>query len=72
MHFPTLAILSLLFVSATASPTPASEASAANPTIYMRIEGPTKTIYENTIVASPKAFLTNSGHTARCKSLFSW
>ncbi|KAF7974452.1 hypothetical protein HWV62_12196 [Athelia sp. TMB] len=66
MLFNLLSTLSLLVVSAAASPSPVIEARAANPTIYMRIEGPTKTIYEKTIVASPKTYLTNNGHTARC------
>jgi len=32
----------------------------------MRIEGPTHTIYEETIVVSPKTEITNNGHTASC------
>ena len=67
MIFPTLATLSLLVASVAASPTPVLAARAANPTIYMRIEGPTKTIYEKTIVASPQTSLTNNGHTAVCE-----
>lgn len=43
------------------------EARAANPTIYMRIEGPTKTFYEQTIYPSPQVSLTNDGHTAKCE-----
>ncbi|KAF7969388.1 hypothetical protein HWV62_27435 [Athelia sp. TMB] len=66
MFFPTLAALSVLAASVAASPTPVIEARAANPTIYMRIEGPTKTIYEQTIHPSPEASLTNNGHTAKC------
>ena len=67
MLFTVLATLSLLLSSVAASPTPVIEARAAKPTIYMRIEGPTKTIYEKTIVASPELFLTNNGHTAKCE-----
>ena len=67
MLFNFLATLSLLVVSAAASPTPIIEARAAHPTIYVRIEGPTNTIYEKTIVASPKTFLTNYNHTAACE-----
>ncbi|KAF7969248.1 hypothetical protein HWV62_27899 [Athelia sp. TMB] len=66
MFFSTLAVLSLFAASVAASPTPVNEARAANPTIYMRIEGPTKTIYEQTIHPSPVASLTNNGHTAKC------
>jgi len=70
MFFSTLVTISLLLASVSASPTPVIEAraSAASPsaTIYMRIEGPTKTIYEKTIVASAKSSLTNNGHTAKC------
>ncbi|KAF7979893.1 hypothetical protein HWV62_40687 [Athelia sp. TMB] len=66
MIFTTLTALSLLVASVAASPTPVLAARDANPTIYMRIEGPTKTIYEKTIVASPQASLTNNGHTAVC------
>ncbi|KAF7969389.1 hypothetical protein HWV62_27437 [Athelia sp. TMB] len=66
MLFSTLVAFSVLVVSAAASPTPVIEARAANPTIYMRIEGPTKTIYEQTIHPSPQVSLTNNGHTARC------
>ncbi|KAF7966519.1 hypothetical protein HWV62_36709 [Athelia sp. TMB] len=66
MLFKFLATLSLLVASAAASPTPVIEARAAKTTIYMRIEGPTKTIYEKTIVATPKAHLTSNGHTAPC------
>ncbi|KAF7971148.1 hypothetical protein HWV62_21958 [Athelia sp. TMB] len=66
MLLSTLATVALLIASAVTSPTPVLEARAANPTIYMRIEGPTKTIYEKTIVPSPKASLTNNGHTAKC------
>lgn len=79
MLFFALITFSLLIASAVGSPAPvlenrgldpgpAIEARVANPTIYVRIEGPTKTIYEQTIVASSKAELTNGGHTAPCKS----
>ena len=67
MFVPTVAALSLLVASAAASGTPVLEARTANPTIYMRIEGPTKTIYEKTIVASPLPSILNNGHTAVCK-----
>lgn len=67
MLFTVLATLSLLVASVAASPTSVIEARAAKPTIYMRIEGPTKTIYEKTIVASPRLTLTNNGHTANCE-----
>ena len=70
MFFSTLGFVSLLVAAVATSPTPVIEARVANPTIYMRIEGPTKTIYEKTIVASPKAFLTNYEHTAKCQSMF--
>ena len=72
MLFKFLATLSLFIASATASPTPVIEARAAKTTIYMRIEGPTKTIYEKTIEATPKAFLTSGGHTAACECLLSY
>jgi len=71
MFFPTLATLTFLVASVAASPSPVMQARAANPTVYMRIEGPTKTIYEETIVPSPAASLTNNGHTARCDGLTS-
>ena len=67
MLFKFLATLSLLVASAAASPTPVIDARAAKTTIYMRIEGPTKTLYEKTLVASPMTFLTNNGHTAPCE-----
>ncbi|KAF7966363.1 hypothetical protein HWV62_38937 [Athelia sp. TMB] len=66
MFFTVIVTLSLFLSSVVASPAPVVEARAAKPTIYMRIEGPTKTIYEKTIVASPELFLTNNGHTAKC------
>jgi len=70
MFLASLATFSLLLACVCATPTPVIEAraSAASPssTIYMRIEGPTKTIYEKTIVAVAKTSLTNNGHTAKC------
>lgn len=82
MFFSALVTISLLIASVVASPAPAIESletreldpihaiagRAATTKIYMRIEGPTKTIYEKTLVASPKAKLTNGGHTAECES----
>lgn len=38
----------------------------ATTTVYMRIEGPTHTIYEQTLQASTQTTLTNNGHTAKC------
>lgn len=61
--------LSLLAASVAASPTPAVAARAATSTVYMRIEGPTKTIYEQTIHPTVQNTLTNNGHTATCKSI---
>ena len=65
MFFSTLASFSLLAASVAAIPT-RYQARASTETIYMRIEGPTKTIYEKTIQASPQTKLTNNGHTATC------
>lgn len=67
MLFATLASISLLAASAAASPTPVVEARAATSTVYMRIEGPTKTIYEQTIHPTVEKTLTNNGHTATCE-----
>lgn len=67
MLFSALVSLSLLVASVAASPTPALDARAATTSIYMRIEGPTKTIYEKTLSATTQKTLTNSGHTATCK-----
>ena len=69
MFLPILATLSLLVATVSGSPTPVIDARAANPTIFMRIEGPTKTISEKTIIASPKVSLSNNGHTAKCEEL---
>ncbi|KZP23998.1 hypothetical protein FIBSPDRAFT_1042550 [Athelia psychrophila] len=66
MLFPIFASLSLLVASAAASPTPILEARAATTTVYMRIEGPTKTIFEQTIYPTVQNTLTNNGHTATC------
>jgi len=66
MIFSTLVSLSLLVASVAAVPTPVLEARASpSATIYMRIEGPTKTIYEKTIVAKAETSLTHGGHTAK-------
>lgn len=53
--------------AAAASPSPVLEARAATTTVYMRIEGPTKTIYEQTIHPTVENTLTNNGHTATCE-----
>jgi hypothetical protein len=67
MLFSTVLSLSLLVASVAASPTPVLEARASpSATVYMRIEGPTKTIYEHTIVANAQTSLTVGGHTAKC------
>ncbi|KZP13992.1 hypothetical protein FIBSPDRAFT_1049051 [Athelia psychrophila] len=66
MFFSTLASLCLLVASVAASPTPALAARAATTTVYMRIEGPTKTIFEKTIYPTVQKTLTNNGHTATC------
>ncbi|KAF7976426.1 hypothetical protein HWV62_6845 [Athelia sp. TMB] len=66
MLFPAVAVLSLFVASTAASGTPVLEARAAKTTIYMRIEGPTKTIYEKTIHATPLPSILNNGHTAVC------
>ncbi|KZP28734.1 hypothetical protein FIBSPDRAFT_885583 [Athelia psychrophila] len=66
MLFSTLASISLLAASAAASPTPVVAARAATTTVFMRIEGPTKTIYEQTIHPTVEKTLTNNGHTATC------
>ncbi|KZP14001.1 hypothetical protein FIBSPDRAFT_1049059 [Athelia psychrophila] len=66
MFFSTLVSLALLVSSVAASPTPALAARAATTTVYMRIEGPTKTIYEKTIYPTIEKTLTNNGHTATC------
>ncbi|KZP27872.1 hypothetical protein FIBSPDRAFT_853054 [Athelia psychrophila] len=66
MFFSTLTSLALLVASVAASPTPALAARAATTTVYMRIEGPTKTIYEKTIYPTIEKTLTNNGHTATC------
>ncbi|KZP14010.1 hypothetical protein FIBSPDRAFT_960069 [Athelia psychrophila] len=68
MFFYTLVSLSLglLVASVAASPTPSLAARAATTTVYMRIEGPTKTIYEKTIHPTVEKTLTNNGHTATC------
>ncbi|KAF7982479.1 hypothetical protein HWV62_28050 [Athelia sp. TMB] len=66
MLLPILTALPFLAATVYGSPTPIIDARAASPTVFMRIEGPTKTIYEKTIVASPKVSLSNSGHTAQC------
>ena len=34
--------------------------------VYMRIEGPTHTIYEETIEATTQTTLVNNGHSATC------
>ncbi|KAJ7060832.1 hypothetical protein C8F01DRAFT_1141010 [Mycena amicta] len=61
----TAAFFSLLAAAST-SASPSLEARATTATIFMRIEGPTKTIYEKTIVASSVSSITASGHTAVC------
>jgi hypothetical protein len=66
MLFSPLAYLFLVTASVAATPTPSLDARASTETIYMRIEGPTKTIYEKTIQASPQTTLANNGHTATC------
>ncbi|KZP18805.1 hypothetical protein FIBSPDRAFT_863383, partial [Athelia psychrophila] len=66
MLFSILASISLLVASATASPTPVVAARAATTKVYMRIEGPTKTIYEQTINPTVENTLTNNGNTATC------
>ncbi|KZP14000.1 hypothetical protein FIBSPDRAFT_868725 [Athelia psychrophila] len=68
MFFSTLVSLSLglLVASVVASPSPSLAARAATTTVYMRIEGPTKTIYEKTIHPTVEKTLTNNGHTAKC------
>ncbi|KAJ7189361.1 hypothetical protein GGX14DRAFT_485142 [Mycena pura] len=63
MIFTTTAFFSLL---ATAMASPPLEARATTATVFVRIEGPTKTIYEQTIVASSVSSITASGHTAVC------
>jgi len=66
MFFSALASLSLLAASVAATPSPVLQARAATTTVYVRIEGPTKTIYEKTIYPTPETSLTLSGHTAKC------
>ncbi|KAJ7105422.1 hypothetical protein C8R43DRAFT_1046824 [Mycena crocata] len=58
--------LSLLALSVVATPSPVLQARAATTTVFMRIEGPTKTILEKTIFPAPETSLTVSGHTAKC------
>jgi len=78
MLYSVFTTFALLIASVVASPAPVVKdrdidaspvvaARAAGTTIYVRIEGPTHTIYEKTIVASAKASLTNNGHTAPCQ-----
>lgn len=67
MFFSALASFSLLAACVAASPTPGVAARAATTTVYMRIEGPTKTIYEQTINPTVQNTLTNNGHTATCE-----
>lgn len=57
----------MLVAAAASSPSPVLEARAATTTVYMRIEGPTKTIYEQTIHPTVENTLTNNGHTATCE-----
>lgn len=72
MFLASLATISLLLAYVSGTPTRVIEAraSAASPssTIYMRIEGPTKTLFEKTIVVVAKTSLTNNGHTAKCEA----
>lgn len=65
--FFSLASLSLLAAATSVAAMPAPRDSAATETIYMRIEGPTKTVYEQTIQAYAQDTLTVGGNSATCE-----
>lgn len=67
MLISILASCALFAAFVTASPTPLLDARTATTEIYMRIEGPTKTIYEKTLFATVETSLTNDEHTAKCQ-----